>query len=646
AIPEGFAWDVANNIPDLHNVVFNIESTDGTDLWTSTMSVTGHAPQLNVGGISIVDADPGNGNGSLDPGETVDIIIELYNNGSYIAAGTDGTLTSSNEFVTINNTYYNIGDVESETMSTATFSVTVAQGTPVGEIIVFEFVGQSGEYVAESSFSKASGLIVEDWESGDMNQFNWETGGNANWIVSTQNPYEGTYCNQSGNINDSQLSYLSIDYEVMADDTLSFYAMVSSEPSYDFMKFYVDGQLTLNWSGEVSWRRIAIPIGEGTHNFKWEYKKDVSVSGGDDCARVDYIVLPVPPITAAFAGADADFCETDFIVCSGSATYCDSTRWVTSGTGIFSDEYILTPIYQPSDEDIDAGNVTLTFTGYGPIETISDDVVFNIAKTPVAYSGDNGSVCSDVVFNMEAAYAENFVLIEWTTLGDGTFDDANAVNPNYTVGPTDIENGVTSLLMTVLNGEACEAATSEFELLVATVTLANAGADADICSMLTYTLEDAIATDYSEIIWTTTGDGSFDDATSVNPTYSPGENDKETKEVTLTLTATSETICPTIVDEMLLTLYCTDIADVNSLVVIELYPNPNNGEFTLKLEGVVYESAIIRIFNGTGKVVYEESDVQLRDNYSNNIELGVQPGIYTLRIEGDITNISKKFIVR
>jgi hypothetical protein len=164
--------------------------------------------------------------------------------------------------------------------------------------------------------------------------------------------------------------------------------------------------------------------------------------------------------------------------------------------------------------------------------------------------------------------------------------------------------------------------------------------------MLTYTLEDANANNYAEILWTTSGDGTFDDTSIEHPTYTPGENDLLTKEITLTLSAISETVCPTVGDEMLLTLYCTDITNINKLAKIELYPNPNTGNFTLKLDGVINESANIRVFNSNGKMVYAEFDVQLTNSFRSTINIDVLPGIYTIRIEGNTTRIAKKFIVK
>jgi len=45
-------------------------------------------------------------------------------------------------------------------------------------------------------------------------------------------------------------------------------------------------------------------------------------------------------------------------------------------------------------------------------------------------------------------FAENYNSLEWTTSGDGAFDDNTVLNPIYTPGPTDIENGNTLLTLT------------------------------------------------------------------------------------------------------------------------------------------------------------------------------------------------------
>ena len=84
--------------------------------------------------------------------------------------------------------------------------------------------------------------------------------------------------------------YITIDVPV--NDQISFYRKVSSEETYDFLKFYIDGTMLEQWSGEVPWSEVSYPVTAGTHTFKWEYSKDISVSSGSDCGFVDYVVFP------------------------------------------------------------------------------------------------------------------------------------------------------------------------------------------------------------------------------------------------------------------------------------------------------------------------------------------------------------------
>jgi gliding motility-associated-like protein len=64
-----------------------------------------------------------------------------------------------------------------------------------------------------------------------------------------------------------------------------------------------------------------------------------------------------------------------------------------------------------------------------------------------------------------------------------------------------------------------------------------AGDDMIICSNATVTLSNDSAWNYSKLIWTTTGDGTFADNTLIHPTYFPGTADMTSGSVTLILTA-------------------------------------------------------------------------------------------------------------
>ncbi len=47
---DAFAFDVANDIPDGHYVLINVEANGGSDdTWTSNLTIGGHAPVLGIG---------------------------------------------------------------------------------------------------------------------------------------------------------------------------------------------------------------------------------------------------------------------------------------------------------------------------------------------------------------------------------------------------------------------------------------------------------------------------------------------------------------------------------------------------------------------------------------------------------------------
>ncbi|MBK7175135.1 MAG: hypothetical protein IPH84_18380 [Bacteroidales bacterium] len=66
----------------------------------------------------------------------------------------------------------------------------------------------------------------------------------------------------------------------------------------------------------------------------------------------------------------------------------------------------------------------------------------------------------------------------------------------------------------------------------------NAGADATICeSAGNYSLAGAAVANATSLLWTTSGTGYFNNATTLNPVYTPSVADITAGLVTLTLTA-------------------------------------------------------------------------------------------------------------
>jgi len=100
------------------------------------------------------------------------------------------------------------------------------------------------------------------------------------------------------------------------------------------------------------------------------------------------------------------------------------------------------------------GGCTLTMTVSGfDGEITSDDMYLNIV--PFVNAGEDAAVTPGDSFQLEAVGTETGT-IEWTTSGDGTFSDANIMQPIYTPGAQDIANAQVTLSVEVAIIEPCD----------------------------------------------------------------------------------------------------------------------------------------------------------------------------------------------
>jgi hypothetical protein len=293
-----FAFTTAAYVPDQHQADFQMNITDNSsNTWSGNFSYKINAPLLDIGNF-VIDDNTGNGNGALDESENVTIKIESLNNGHANAANTVGTLTSTSAYVTITNTASNLGTLNKSSMQQASFQVTVAASVPDTAIIKFKYVLQSGMYIVTKYYYITIGQAMEDWETNTFTKYDWVNDGAHPWTITNIGPYEGQYTAKSGIIIDNQSSSLSITMKVSVADSITFMKKVSSEDAtagswYDYLEFLIDGTSKEKWDGvDASYTKAGFPVDTGMHTFVWTYKKDYSVSEGEDCAWLDYIIFP------------------------------------------------------------------------------------------------------------------------------------------------------------------------------------------------------------------------------------------------------------------------------------------------------------------------------------------------------------------
>ena len=149
--------------------------------------------------------------------------------------------------------------------------------------------------------------IIEPFETGDFSKFDWQLDNNYPWSITTNNPYEGTYCMKSGGAGVANVvSNMTVTVNIPSDGVMSFFGKISSESNYDYGRFFIDGVEKGNYSGNGTWSEKTFDITAGDHIFQWRYTKDGSVNSNDDCFYVDYITFYRRP-EPALPGMTYDF---------------------------------------------------------------------------------------------------------------------------------------------------------------------------------------------------------------------------------------------------------------------------------------------------------------------------------------------------
>lgn len=283
-LEEAFDFDVASNVPDQTTIEFVVVYTSGSDVWESKIIMKANAPKLKSSSIALEN--------NVMPGETGKLILVVNNDGHSDAHDLVAELTSSSSELQFTNVSLSSEDVAAGENVTIEAEFDVASSVLEGTLIEVGINVAAGHYTMNSVYNINVGNVTEGFETGDFSAYDWQFSGSAQWTVTSNYSYEGTYSAKSGAIGNSESSSLTLTIEVLSDGEMSFYCKVNSESGYDKLIFYIDNVPQDDWSGDVSWSLQTFQVTQGTHTFEWKYSKDISQSSGEDCAYIDNITFP------------------------------------------------------------------------------------------------------------------------------------------------------------------------------------------------------------------------------------------------------------------------------------------------------------------------------------------------------------------
>ena len=318
--------------------------------------------------------------------------------------------------------------------------------------------------VISNSFGVATSMVaaLEVYELAqalETTNLTWVTSGNAYWFNQTNATHDWVDALASGPI--SEIDTNSDGYEYLADGhyaalkasvigpgMVTFWWKVSSEQGFDPLQFSIRDLLTdvespqAEISGEVDWQNRSFFVPEGEQELSWIYRKDSTVSTGQDRGWLDEVVFArqivpvqiVPVITNQPQSAVAGLMDVRSFAVGAFASETIAYQWFFNG---------VTPLVDETNAELQVAVLSAQEAG----------------DYSVVLSTSYGSVTSSVASLHLLTLAEALDnMLMWTNTGSTNLDLLSVWMPQTTLA----DDGEDAVQIGPLYGEA----TSELETVV------------------------------------------------------------------------------------------------------------------------------------------------------------------------------------
>jgi poly(beta-D-mannuronate) lyase len=346
----------------------------------------------------------------------------------------------------------NLGDDAFVTGSgTATLKITNAQPSHAGSYSVL--VWNASGTVSSSNATITVSPVLPLAEALDATNLNWTVTGTPPFVGQTSVTHDGVDAARSGAIPDGGTT--SFQTAVYGPGVLSFWWKVSSEPSNDKLRFYINGSQQENITGEVDWTWRTYALSSGSNFIQWQYVKNSSISAGQDRGWVDQIIyisnsVPTAPIIALQPVSQS-------VVSPGTATFRVGAvgsaplgyQWLFNGTNLLNGVGVS-----------GATTTNLTLTSIQATQAGAYSVIVsNAAGTALSANAILTVITSPVITNQPASQnvlAGATVTFKVGAVGSGTLGYQWLMNGTNLVNGGKI-SGATTATLSISSAQAAQA---------------------------------------------------------------------------------------------------------------------------------------------------------------------------------------------
>jgi large repetitive protein len=172
---------------------------------------------------------------------------------------------------------------------------------------------------------------------------------------------------------------------------------------------------------------------------------DIAASGGC-AAATSSTTLTINPTAISNAGPDKLICGSGTTTLSGSISGSATSASWSGGTGTFSNNNSLTPVYTPGSGETSAMLILTTNDPAGPCSSVSDTMIVTINPIPAAPTASDVTICQGTSANLTATAPGG--IYQWYGVASG--GTALASGANFTT-PV-LSTSTTYYVQTTLSG--------------------------------------------------------------------------------------------------------------------------------------------------------------------------------------------------
>jgi gliding motility-associated-like protein len=247
------------------------------------------------------------------------------------------------------------------------------------------------------------------------------------------------------------------------------------------------------------------------------------------------------------AGEDITLCSSEVEAqLSGAVSGPSSTGiWTTNGSGSFVPNATdLNASYQWSSEDVEnqVVEIYLTSTDIGNCLAVTDTLILNIFPQGTADAGPDVIACANNPEVQLEGVLTGADIGLWTTSGSGSFAPSpNELSTTYVPSEADIASGSVQLVLNAVN--RCNLASDFMEVSFVPAPIPDAGPDQAVCGdVIPFQINGSI-TNAGGGVWSTSGSGTFQNASNLSTFYVASQADIDAGGVFLILTSTDNGSC-------------------------------------------------------------------------------------------------------